>query len=291
MQHGSGDWRLDGLITASHNHAWYYCSPSPGRCRFSHVGKFLRPMVNGDQLARDQVPAGQAAMPGHEADGHVDGRRAAANLSTEYLARQAFLTSVLKYPPVTPAIDYRLSGPSKYLVFPRLSLKPIAAVEFWHRHNLSYRSGDSREVCRTGDSLQVWRLGILIDLLQVLQAIHQMGFVHRQVDPQHILVDASGRLVVTGFGRCLPVGTPVAADGRSAQQTSRAQQTSSAAPSPRLAGPADDIYAVGKWLIHWLGNKALDAPLVQAMLSEEPVHRPSAGELLELLRPSLAQAG
>ena len=248
MQHGCGDWRFDGLLSTSHNHDWYYCSPRLARCRFTHVGKFLRPMVALSDVA---------GAPCQETIHVVR----ASTASAEYLSRQAFLTSVLQHPSVTPAIDYRLSGPTKYLVFPRLSLKPISAVE--------------------PGTLNGQRLGIVLDLLQVLQALHQRGFVHRQIDPQHIWADATGRLVVTGFGRCVPVGTPPANDRWSeASDGTRVQ----------LAEPADDIYSLGGWVVHWLGPTARQTPLVRAMRAENPMDRPSATELLAILQPMLAAA-
>jgi hypothetical protein len=235
-------WRLDGLLAASQEHAWYYCSPRAGVCRFTHVGKFLW------------------GSPGD----HTGGQPA-----VDFLSRQAFLGTVLRAPSIVPVADYRLSGPLKYVVFPRRSLRPVVSAPRNWQPLGRYPNRQPRESNQGGR--------LLSELLLVLKSIHDLGFVHGQIDARHIQLDPHGRLVLTGLGRCFPIDAANACHPHPAAFLNRAGV-------PGQMVTAEDIRQVGEWLIHLFGETIRNSPVVRAMLAEAPEDRPTADQLLELLR-------
>ncbi|MBX3471893.1 MAG: serine/threonine protein kinase, partial [Planctomycetes bacterium] len=92
------------------------------------------------------------------------------------------------------------------------------------------------------------RVGLVREAAQALGAAHARGVVHRAVSPAHVLVDAAGRVRVTGFGLAL-------VPGRFAGGL--------AAPEARLEGlhavtPRTDVWALGALLFHALTGAWLD---------------------------------
>jgi len=139
---------------------------------------------------------------------------------------------------------------------------------------------------------------VLLDqTLQALEAVHGAGFVHRDVKPANLLLEATGtarpHVRLADFGVAAPVHElrltrwpgPVGTDGYMAPE-----QAAGAAPDPR-----QDVYAAGTVAVECLSGTrprpGLGAPpgplraLLHEMTAPDPARRtPSATAALEHLR-------
>ncbi|MBI4616106.1 MAG: protein kinase [Planctomycetes bacterium] len=123
-----------------------------------------------------------------------------------------------------------------------------------------------------------WRraLSIAAEVADGLQAVHDCGFVHRDVKPSNIFLEASGRAKVGDFGIVLPTG----------RRTERLTETNAVVGSPHYMAPEQiagrfldartDIYALGVTLFEMLtGRHPYEAATASAAmllaLTGEPI--------------------
>jgi serine/threonine protein kinase len=67
------------------------------------------------------------------------------------------------------------------------------------------------------DVPEKWAKFYCAEVVLALEAIHSMGFVHRDVKPDNMLLDAQGHLKLADFGTCMKmdaVRAQFSADGR-----------------------------------------------------------------------------
>lgn len=99
-------------------------------------------------------------------------------------------------------------------------------------------------------------VALLMRLLRAVEFIHQIGFLHRDISPDNILIDRSGKPVLIDFGAAAVHETPesriltarrVVKDGYSPQELylTGAEQTA-----------ASDLYALGASFYHVISGKA-----------------------------------
>ncbi|MEU3182193.1 serine/threonine-protein kinase [Streptomyces albidoflavus] len=163
------------------------------------------------------------------------------------------------------------------------------------------------------DGVELRRLAI--GLAEALRDIHRVGVVHRDLKPSNVVLSAEGpRVIDFGISR--------AADQQTLTMTGRVIGTPpfmspEQLQAPRGVGPASDIFSLGTLLVYAAtGSGPFDADspymtayqvvheepslgavpealrtLVGACLDKEPAGRPSADDLLVLLRDLPADLG
>ena len=118
------------------------------------------------------------------------------------------------------------------------------------------------------------RLEVLDGLLAGVQALHEAGFVHRDVKPDNVLHAADGRAVLIDYDLAVAIDDP--RDARSTAGTPAYLSPEQARGEP--AGPASDVYAVGVLLYLWLtGELPFTGAAADVIAShrEAPVRPPS----------------
>ncbi|MCT4356461.1 protein kinase [Streptomyces sp. Je 1-79] len=149
-------------------------------------------------------------------------------------------------------------------------------------------------------------------LMDALSAAHQAGVLHRDVKPGNVLLERSGRVVLTDFG----IATMEATDGDAvAKLTQSGQIVGSLDYLPperaqgREPGPASDIWSLGMTLYAavegtapfrrtsaWSTLSAIVteplpeprrsgplAPVLRALMAKDPAHRPDAAQARAML--------
>jgi len=126
-----------------------------------------------------------------------------------------------------------------------------------------------------------WSAYLAAQACSVLAAAHASGLVHRDIKPSNLLLTRHGAVKVIDFGVAAAPGLP---------QFSQITQTGQIPGTARYlapelyegspAGPASDLYAVGRLLEELLAENRHAAPaaldsLVDALLLEDPQKRPT----------------
>lgn len=74
--------------------------------------------------------------------------------------------------------------------------------------------GDLVNLTSTYDVPEKWAKFYTAEVVLALDAIHSMGFIHRDVKPDNMLLDRNGHLKLADFGTCMKMdgvrGQPVA---------------------------------------------------------------------------------
>lgn len=97
-------------------------------------------------------------------------------------------------------------------------------------------------------------LRIICGVLRGLEAIHERGYIHRDIKPQNILIDANGVPKITDFGIALSPGEPRNSSGGLAIGTAAYIAPEQAAGQD--IGPEADLYSAGAVLFEMLTGEA-----------------------------------
>lgn len=90
-------------------------------------------------------------------------------------------------------------------------------------------------------------LPLAADILAALHDLHERGFVHRCLAPEHVLVTPQGRAVVIGLGNCSLRNGPACAAKETTDEVYSAPEILSET-SGRLSNPRADVFAFGMLL-------------------------------------------
>lgn len=119
------------------------------------------------------------------------------------------------------------------------------------------------------------RLDLLDGLLAGLQALHEAGFVHRDVKPENVLRAHDGRAVLLDYDLAVAISDP--RDARTTAGTPAYLSPEQARGEP--AGPASDLYAAGVLLYRWLTGELPFVGRAEEVIAshrDAPVRAPSA---------------
>ena len=226
-----------------------------------------------------------------EGERHVHILRRSGWIAISRFQFAARVASRLQHPHILPVVD---AGHEEqhgyYLVTPAVDARPI------------------QELLDAGPIEPPLALRIFAQIGQALDFLHSRGVIHRDVQPQNILVTPDGQAYLTGFSLAWTK------DGPDLSQLAEADYlTPYAAPEQtfedRAPTPALDIYAMGAVLLHMLTGEvpaAGDEPVslatrderfapadktIRRMLAPQPHQRyPSLAQATAALRGALRPA-
>lgn len=93
--------------------------------------------------------------------------------------------------------------------------------------------GDLVNLTSTYDVPEKWAKFYTAEVVMALDAIHSMGFIHRDVKPDNMLLDRHGHLKLADFGTCMKMDAVSCISSAEAQCVSLKEYTS--------------IFEVGGW--------------------------------------------
>ena len=175
-------------------------------------------------------------------DVHVHILRRSGWIAISRFQLAAKLQARLSHPHLLPVLD---AGHDEkygyYLVTPPVDARPL------------------QEMVDAGPVDAPLALRIFAQIGQVLDYLHSLGVIHRDVQPQNILVLADGNALLTGFSLAW------SADGPDLSKLEEADYlTPYAAPEQtfedRTPAPALDIFALGAVLLHMLTGEVPSTP-------------------------------
>jgi len=151
--------------------------------------------------------------------------------------REARSVSRLTHPHIVPVFEADLSEGRPFLVF-------------------EYAVGDTlaERLRRDGAMAPHAAVGMMLGVLEGLQAAHAAGVVHRDLKPSNVLVDADGRARVMDFGIA---GLMHEADGGDGMIVGTPGYISPEAARGEAPTPAMDVFSAGVLLIEMLTGERL----------------------------------
>lgn len=179
-----------------------------------------------------------------------------------YFERQAIIAAAAKNASIPSLSHSQLDSSTRsVLVFPRVN---AIRIDEW-------LAGQSQTPPL---SAVIW---IFRQLLQALEAVHSLGYVHGNLRPEHVLVSDQLQVTLVGFGSCGVVG-----------QATSLLRCSCQFDAPEVsqvtfeASSSQDVYSAAVLLRYIVGPRIEQSAIVRQMLAVDPADRPTVGELLPL---------
>ena len=67
----------------------------------------------------------------------------------------------------------------------------------------TFAGGDMVNLMSNYDVPEVWAKFYIAEVVLAVDAIHKMGYIHRDVKPDNMLLDGHGHLKLADFGTCV----------------------------------------------------------------------------------------
>ncbi|WP_370326297.1 protein kinase [Euzebya sp.] len=190
-------------------------------------------------------------------------------LQRERLLREARAAARLQHPGAVSIYDVVTHEDRPHLIMELVEAPDLARVI------AADGPLDPRDVARIG-----------LDLLDVLDAAHAIGVVHRDVKPSNVLVAPSGTVRLTDFGTAVVVGEDrlTATDAVIGSPAYMAPEQA----TERDVGPAADLWSLGATLYHAVeGQPPYEGPSAVATMHAVVHEPPRSTERAGALAPAL----
>ena len=187
-----------------------------------------------------------------------------------HVSQTAEVNSRVAHPNLLGSLDASATSNPPYIVMPRLDAMSMQQI---------LHSGAPKPLPVT--------LWITRQVAEALDAIHQTGWIHGNVTPNHILVHPNGHSTLIDLGMAQKIHT---LKGHS-DATDRRFASPESLSGDLAAVTAMDIFSLGRILWQWLtitsATPEMMEPvvcLVEAMVSPEPSERPDTPEVVRQLK-------
>jgi len=170
----------------------------------------------------------------------IEGRGEKRQEFTERFLREARTAAAVRHPHICPIYDTGEQDGTPYVVMAYVNGESLS-----DRMRRKGRYENPREA-----------VALALDIAEALDEVHQHGIIHRDLKPGNILVDASGKALLTDFGlaRSFVDDEHLTADGVLVG-TPAYMSPEQALDGGKSVGPASDLYGLGIVLYEMLTGK------------------------------------
>lgn len=177
------------------------------------------------------------------------------------------ISDQVKHPNLITTVDASATAATPYLVMPRLEATSM--------HQQLH--------CGVTKPLLV-ALWMTRQIAEALESIHQVGWIHGNITPHHIMLGSNGHAMLINLG-CVQKMHTVSSNLETVDRNFASPEVLT---GDLAAMGAMDIYSLGKVLWQWLtatepaSNTVLEpvATLVESMLASDPYERPSISSVV-----------
>lgn len=188
-----------------------------------------------------------------------------------HVTQVAAVGEKVTHPNLIGSLDASSTSITPYLVMPRLHAVSMQSL-------LTGRESKPLPVA----------LWVTRQISEALMALHQAGWIHGNITPNHIMLQSNGHATLIDLGMTQKTHTSVTR----CQGIDRKFASPESLSGEIAAMPAMDIFSLGRILWQWLtvatssGPSLLEqvAMLVEAMLSPDPNDRPEIQSVVEQLK-------
>ncbi|WP_044253298.1 protein kinase family protein [Rhodopirellula sp. SWK7] len=246
-----GIWRLGSRLTRGTGTELFLAQPadSQGNPRYDYVLKTVAGVVSSDPV---EAPQANVIRDAQRQIG------------------QSIQASGVTHPNLIAILDASHSPHAPYVVMPRLD-----AVSMDQR---------TRQIEHFAVPVALWwtrQIG------QALEKLHAGGWVHGDVKPENILIDAKGHVTLVDLGFAARTHTPMHRVFRGTPDYAAPELMNGST----AALPAMDVFALGRVLWESLSATAPVAQhviepvaeLIENMVANDPLQRPAIGEIVQRL--------